>query len=193
MKQQKDRVRFKATAKLSKEGDDHLPHESVNYESFPGHWYERWTGLNLLKPLHDPVPCGPVVPQYYGYYVPVGGKATGRAYQSSIMLLEDCGKQVVIDEMNDAEKEECASLFLRMHEDHWTHNSPYERNVMVDEEEVLVVSKVGGGASMTFHTKKAFRLIDFGRSELTNVERDSNEACATEGSRVLSTFGAGGW
>lgn len=104
MKQQKDRMRFRATAKLSKEGDDHLPLESTNYESFPGHWYERWTGLNILKPLHDPVPCGPLVPQYYGYYVPAGGKTKGRAYQSPIMILEDCGKQVVIDQMDNADR-----------------------------------------------------------------------------------------
>jgi hypothetical protein len=104
MKQQKDRVRFQATAKLSKQGDDHLPIESTNYECFPGHWYERWTGLNFMKPLHDPMPCGPLVPQYYGYYVPEGGKARGRAYQSPIMIIEDCGKQVVLDQMSEPEK-----------------------------------------------------------------------------------------
>lgn len=110
VKEQKERVRFRVTAKLSKEGDLHLPRERANYESFPGHWYERWTGLNLVPPLHDPVPCGPVVPQYYGYYVPGSsgdggvGETMGEDYLSPIMLLEDCGKQVVIKELNKADR-----------------------------------------------------------------------------------------
>ncbi|KAG6838722.1 hypothetical protein H0H93_006434, partial [Arthromyces matolae] len=27
-------------------------------------------GLNVLPPMHDPVPVGTLVPQFYGYYVP---------------------------------------------------------------------------------------------------------------------------
>ncbi|KAH6908895.1 hypothetical protein BKA70DRAFT_1103452 [Coprinopsis sp. MPI-PUGE-AT-0042] len=241
LKQQQDRVRFRATAKLSKEGDHHLPRERENYESFPGHWYERWTGLNLVPPFHDPVPCGPVVPQYYGYYVPtasVEGTMAG-GYRSPIMLLEDCGKQVVIHQLNDADRDECASLFFRMHEDRWVHNSPFERNVMVDEEEVLVISHVdekgakrenlfrsngmvhtshwapppptpksfprtkGHGVKtmscgyvedceVVKHVMKTFRLIDFGRSVLTDVERDGDGLCTKEGDLVVAGFKVGG-
>jgi hypothetical protein len=140
-----------------------------------------------------------------------------------------------------------------MHEDHWVHNSPYERNVMVDEEEVLIASKLDGtgertipllssgkgraprwvlkpssssptlsptlesapveaagevtrthGATSTSygqmggyefvkHTKKNFRLIDFGRSELMNVEGVKDAGCEAERHRILSTFGSGVW
>ncbi|KAF9463965.1 hypothetical protein BDZ94DRAFT_1321506 [Collybia nuda] len=59
-------------AKLSLQYDKHLAVEAHNYQKFPKHFFEHWNGLNLLPPLHDPTPVGAVVPQFYGYYIPVG-------------------------------------------------------------------------------------------------------------------------
>ncbi|CAA7265739.1 unnamed protein product [Cyclocybe aegerita] len=57
-------------AKLSMECDNHLAREANNYQSFPRHFWEHWSGYNLILPIHDPVPIGPLAPQFYGYYVP---------------------------------------------------------------------------------------------------------------------------
>ncbi|KAF8894951.1 hypothetical protein CPB84DRAFT_1710693 [Gymnopilus junonius] len=57
------------TAKLSFQGDNHLAREAENYQAFPRHFFEHWSGYNIINPLHDPTPVGPVVPQFYGYYV----------------------------------------------------------------------------------------------------------------------------
>ncbi|CAA7265710.1 unnamed protein product [Cyclocybe aegerita] len=57
-------------AKLSIEDDYHLGREVKNYQGFPRHFWEHWSGYNLIHPIHDPVPIGPLAPQFYGYYVP---------------------------------------------------------------------------------------------------------------------------
>jgi hypothetical protein len=63
-------VRVKVVAKMSLEKDAHLEREAKNYQEFPRHFFEHWSGYNVLPPLHDPVPVGALVPQFYGYYVP---------------------------------------------------------------------------------------------------------------------------
>ncbi|KAF9483226.1 hypothetical protein BDN70DRAFT_852095 [Pholiota conissans] len=55
-------------AKLSIDGDPHLAREAENYQAFPRHFFEHWSGYNIVYPLKDPVPVAPLVPQYYGYY-----------------------------------------------------------------------------------------------------------------------------
>jgi hypothetical protein len=110
-------------AKLSHPDDDHLPHEAKNYQAFPTHFFQHFTGFNQLRPLHDPFPVGALVPQFYGYYVPEEGNKpmifdrkvpgsgvpgeAGRAmwketklkyeYRSPIMLLEYCGRAIPND------------------------------------------------------------------------------------------------
>ena len=56
-------------AKLSIQHDTHLANEAKSYQQFPRHFFENWSGYNIINPLHNPVPVGPVVPQFYGYYV----------------------------------------------------------------------------------------------------------------------------
>ena len=63
-------VRVKVVAKMSLEKDLHLEREARNYQEFPRHFFEHWSGYNVLPPSHDPVPVGALVPQFYGYYVP---------------------------------------------------------------------------------------------------------------------------
>ncbi|KDR75788.1 hypothetical protein GALMADRAFT_248488 [Galerina marginata CBS 339.88] len=55
-------------AKLSIQGDGHLAKEAENYQAFPRHFFEHWSGYNIIDPLHDPTPVGPLAPQFYGYY-----------------------------------------------------------------------------------------------------------------------------
>ncbi|KAG5647168.1 hypothetical protein DXG03_001123 [Asterophora parasitica] len=62
-------VRVRVVAKLSNYGDDHLKNEADNYQMFARHMFETWSGLNVLPPMHDPVPLGALVPRFYGYYV----------------------------------------------------------------------------------------------------------------------------
>lgn len=99
----------KVTAKISKELDSHLENEADNYQRFPNHFFEHWSGYNLISPLHDPVPVGAVVPQFYGYYKPDLESKTDLEskrppesddYLSPILLLEDCGKQVDVNELS---------------------------------------------------------------------------------------------
>lgn len=80
-------------AKLST-GDEHLDNEAENYESFPQHFFEHWSGYNVVDPMHKPVPVNAVVPQYYGYYVPEKNK-----HMSPILLMEDCGRQINVDDL----------------------------------------------------------------------------------------------
>ncbi|KAG5637639.1 hypothetical protein H0H81_003864 [Sphagnurus paluster] len=64
-------VKVRVMAKLSNNGDSHLVREARNYQRFEKHFFEHWSGFNVLPPMHDPVPVGALVPQFYGYYEPV--------------------------------------------------------------------------------------------------------------------------
>ena len=101
-------AKVKVAAKLSIQHDHHLGKEAEVYQAFPRHFFEHWSGFNVIKPLKDPTPVGPLVPQFYGYYVPDidcgseqsdsddsrSGSPEIRQYLSPILLIEDCGKQL---------------------------------------------------------------------------------------------------
>jgi len=120
-------VKVRLVAKLSKEEDEHLEKEARNYQRFERHMFEHWNGLNVLPPMHDPIPLGALVPQFYGHYVPepetevqpettghasLYGSADGspklqskpRGYLSPILLMEDCGSQVDVSDLTTDEK-----------------------------------------------------------------------------------------
>jgi len=65
--------------------------EAKIFNSFPKHLSEEWCGYNMVSPLSWPVPVGPVVPKFYGYYMPIGEK---KDKLSPIMLMEECGTPV---------------------------------------------------------------------------------------------------
>ena len=148
-------------AKLSMQGDPHLAHEAENYQSFPSHLSEHWSGYNIIPPLHDPVPVGAVVPQFYGYYVPEekSGDESSPTYLSPILLLENCGTPIDPKHLNKDEKQECAALLYRLHETGWSHGSFYERNILMQPGPLSKwpLYRLAGDV-------KSFRLIDFGRS-----------------------------
>ncbi|KAK7032438.1 hypothetical protein VNI00_012996 [Paramarasmius palmivorus] len=56
------------SAKISIPRDGHLAQEARNYQSFPESFQEHWSGLNIAYPLHEPTPCGAIVPGFYGFY-----------------------------------------------------------------------------------------------------------------------------
>ena len=64
------------------------------YNLFPEHLTQDWCGYNLVHPIKYPVPVGPVVPKFYGYYVPKGHEETDEDAPSPILLMEECGDPV---------------------------------------------------------------------------------------------------
>ena len=102
----------RVTAKISRQYDEHLSREARNYQDFPDHFFEHWNGYNLVAPIHDPVPVGAVVPQFYGYYKPDSDQTVSNSdsdsdddtYLSPIILMEDCGQQINVDKLNYDDK-----------------------------------------------------------------------------------------
>jgi len=88
-------------AKLSIPGDTHLAREAYNYERFPQWMSEHWSGLTYAYPVKQPTRCGAIVPSWYGYYVPEEKDDT---YLSPIMLIEDCGKPIDVDKLEEQDK-----------------------------------------------------------------------------------------
>jgi hypothetical protein len=72
-----------------------LLHEGKIYNQFPTHLQESWSGYNMVPNLFEPVPIGPVVPKFYGFYVPnttevaVEGESPTK---SPLLLIEECGE-----------------------------------------------------------------------------------------------------
>jgi hypothetical protein len=114
-------VKVNVAAKLSMPHDAHLRREANNYQSFPAHLFEHWSGYNIIQPLHDPVPVGAVLPQFYGYYVPEKNSNGGSPYLSAILILENCGIPIDPEALGKDDKNECASLLYRLHEAGWNH------------------------------------------------------------------------
>ena len=108
-------------------GDDHLYRESLDYQAFPDHFFQHRNGHNVVSPLNEPVPVGALVPQYCGRCVPdedilvrkertavvhqVGQSDMGDVcggeelcYHSPIILMENCGSPIDIDELNIDDK-----------------------------------------------------------------------------------------
>ena len=102
-------AKVRVAAKLSMPYDPHLNAEAEVYQAFPRNFFEHWSGFNVVKPLKVPTPVGPLVPQFYGYYVadidpaefdsesPESESQFHRYYRpyfSPILLLEDCGRKL---------------------------------------------------------------------------------------------------
>jgi hypothetical protein len=121
-------VKVGVAAKLSMRYDAHLDREANNYQAFPAHLFEHWSGYNIIEPLHEPVPVGAVLPQFYGHYVPEKNsdgdekdKYGNSQYLSAILLLENCGIPIDPETLDKDDKNECASLLYRLHEAGWSH------------------------------------------------------------------------
>lgn len=163
-------ARFRVAAKLSLPYDLHLAREASNYLQFPAHFFQHWTGYNVVPPIHDPTPVGALVPQFFGYYTPdtpSDSDSEGK-YSSPILLIEHCGKPIEVAKLGIDDRHECVALLFRFHFAGWLHESFAERNILMqkhhptcnpleeEEEEECEVSHK--------HRPYSFRLIDFGRS-----------------------------
>ncbi|KAK0230088.1 hypothetical protein IW262DRAFT_1262956 [Armillaria fumosa] len=151
-------------AKLSIKNDSDLEREATNYQRFPQHFFQHWSGYNIIAPLHDLTPALAVVPQFYGYYVPEEGAGKtcdddDGEYLSPILLLKDCGVPVDVDQLDLDDRHECASLLFRMHCEGWLHNSVYPRNILVQH------GDMSDWPICRRQADRRFRLIDFGRSQ----------------------------
>ncbi|KAK0190282.1 hypothetical protein F5146DRAFT_1193702 [Armillaria mellea] len=146
-------------AKLSIKNDGHLKCEAKDYQQFPEHFFQHWSGYNVIPPLHDPTPALAVVPQFYGYYAPEEGEAKDGEYLSPILLLEDCGVPVNVDELDMDDRHECASLLFRLHCEGWLHNSFFPRNILMQHGDMC------HWPACRNPQDHRFRLIDFGRSQ----------------------------
>ncbi|KAF5327707.1 hypothetical protein D9619_005074 [Psilocybe cf. subviscida] len=149
----------RVVAKLSKEADAHLTREAENYQRFPKYLFEHWSGLIKVPGVRNPVPAGPVVPQFYGYYVPDGRarenteESTGGTNTSSddsdkrhdvngehsgcaapilspILLLENCGQPIEPEDYGHDDSQECCSLVYRLRYAGFLHASVAQRNIV---------------------------------------------------------------
>ncbi|KAG6335968.1 hypothetical protein ID866_3121 [Astraeus odoratus] len=158
-------------AKLSFPYDTHLDQEARNYQSFPDHFFQHWSGYNIVRPLHNPVPVRAIVPQFYGYYVPDENNSKDvKSYLSPILLLEHCGTRLNTETLTMDEREECASLLLRFNDGGWLHESVFDRNLLVQQglpTEWPIDREVS--------ENRSFRLIDFGRSKPLDRNTDLKE------------------
>lgn len=152
-------ARVRVCAKMSFQHDAHLAREAANYQQFPSWLFEHWSGYNVVRPLHDPTPCGAVVPQFYGYYVPEK-PGNDEDYLSPLLLLEHCGKEIEVEDLSEDERNEAAALYFHFLDAEWTQGSIAPRNVLV-QSGPITESPLG---RVTTKKKKCFRLIDFGRA-----------------------------
>jgi hypothetical protein len=98
-------TKVSVAAKLSLEYDEHLRLEAYNYQRFPKHFFEHWSGYNIIRPFHHPVPLGAIVPQFYGYYkVDEASRGDGKEYMSPILLIEKCGTPIKFEELSIDDK-----------------------------------------------------------------------------------------
>ena len=112
----------------------HLAHEVKNYQEFPEHFFQNWSGYNLVWPLLHLVPVNALIPQFYSYYVPDDNKTScsfDHPYLSPILLLEHCGISLDPATLSLVDREECALLLLRFNHVGWLHESIAEHNVVM--------------------------------------------------------------
>ncbi|KAH7919271.1 hypothetical protein BV22DRAFT_1051156 [Leucogyrophana mollusca] len=169
-------AKVEVAVKLSIQHDTHLAREAENYQNFAPHLFEHWNGYNVVPPLHDPVPVGAVVPQFYGYYKPdkpvvEKGSQQGGSYLSPILLLEHCGKPINPDRLSLDDKHECASLLFRFHYEGWMHESFAARNILRQRGKP---EEWPSDREVSEH--QSFRLIDFGRSRYTEDNLGNDRA-----------------
>ncbi|KAF8309691.1 uncharacterized protein EI90DRAFT_1466416 [Cantharellus anzutake] len=154
-----------------------LENEAGIYASFPDAMSEGGNGYVLFTPkFKSPVPSGPVVPKFYGYYKPVYDpeyyaeeekdldqvlKECMKAFiegLSPILLMEHCGSQISPWRMSNDNRNKYMSLLHRMHLADYTHKSAHVRNVVVQPGPLTLPPR---SRSLK---DPSFRLVDFGRT-----------------------------
>ncbi|KAH9903238.1 hypothetical protein C8Q73DRAFT_798902 [Cubamyces lactineus] len=183
-----------------------LHNEARTYSAFPEHAQTEYCGYNVVPPCHYPVPIGPIVPKFYGFYLPVGedgktkdefalhGKehnmcredaACSVSWRSPILLMEECGEPVKPENFTVDERTECFSLLLRLHELRITQGSFYVRNVLIQP------GPLSARPSQRALGTPSFRIIDFGRARvlaylLAAIKETDAEKRQVERSRAIN-------
>ncbi|KAJ7207177.1 hypothetical protein GGX14DRAFT_366760 [Mycena pura] len=161
-----------------------LKNEGRIYDALPAHLSEGWSGFNAVRVpnaccMDTRVPATAVVPNFYGYFVPVEESRRGMA----ILLLEDCGKPIIaIDIMVLSTRAICSTFLYRLKHEEFMQNSFYDRNVLMQP----------GPLTLPPHRRSldtpSFRLIDFGRGrslEILLSEHEANGASEKARKRIL--------
>ncbi|KAJ4002308.1 hypothetical protein F5050DRAFT_1544809, partial [Lentinula boryana] len=158
-----------------------IEQEGRAYNAFPEYLKTSYSGYNLVPPIAHPVPAAACVPKFFGYYVPVNeaneaklqevnerSRIEERRWQpiSPLLLVEECGKDIVASELTRDERNECFTILLRLHHANFIHKSFYVRNFL---KQPGPLTKPPQERSIS---SPSFRLIDFGR---TRIWRDEME------------------
>ncbi|EMD36822.1 hypothetical protein CERSUDRAFT_51449, partial [Gelatoporia subvermispora B] len=152
-----------------------LRQEGVMYSRFPRHIQQEYSGYQVIRPIHYPVPVSPVVPKFYGYYAPVDddGKVNDEGYYdasddddypvggpSPILLIEECGDPIDSSELSLDDRCECYSHVVRLHHAGFVQNSFYVRNILVQP------GPLTRPPAERSREIPSFRIIDFGRGQI---------------------------
>ncbi|KAJ7048504.1 hypothetical protein C8F01DRAFT_92913 [Mycena amicta] len=168
-----------------------LENEAAMYTAMRKRWpvlSEHWSGFNAISEARHPtdddvgfdvrVPATAVVPQFYGYYVPVDSTSRSRP----LMLLENCGVQITPRQLSQRDKMTCHTLIHRLWFAGVAQGSVYERNFVVQR----------GPLTHPPHLRSrldnsSFRIIDFGRGEwIEEVQRELDWGKMTGEQRRIS-------
>ncbi|KAH9848129.1 hypothetical protein C2E23DRAFT_469180 [Lenzites betulinus] len=156
-----------------------LHNEARVYEQFPQQAQQEYCGFNIVPPCRFPVPVGPIVPKYYGFYLPfdedgdtwdITAEEAREVHQectedepceldwpSPILLMEECGEPVQPEKFTIDQRTECFSLVLRLHALNITQRSFYVRNIMIQP------GPLSAPPAKRTYEHPSFRIIDFGR------------------------------
>ncbi|KAI0090884.1 hypothetical protein BDY19DRAFT_938114 [Irpex rosettiformis] len=161
------------TAKLAMHNlDDQemLRHEAMIYNKMPKHMSEDWCGYNFVAPVVQPVPVGPVVPKFYGFYEPVEDdeRYPYKRECSPILLMEECGRPIVPKRLSADERTECLSLMFRLHLQRFVQNSFFIRNILRQPGPLYRPPEERSDDT------PSFRIIDFGRASLFKYDEDDS-------------------
>ncbi|TFK94117.1 hypothetical protein K466DRAFT_446326, partial [Polyporus arcularius HHB13444] len=166
-----------------------LHQEAAMYTSFPRDFMEEShrpspTLANCVPNAPEQV-LPPVVPKFYGYYLPVDddGNFFGRTHinckedgtcdvdwPARLLLVEECGAPIEPEDFTHDQRLECFSLFQRLHEAGFVQYSPYRRNMLVQPGPLSAPRRERSFAA------PSFRIIDFGRGENRQIEREDGDA-----------------
>ncbi|KAF5335462.1 hypothetical protein D9611_012156 [Ephemerocybe angulata] len=95
-------------------------------------------------------------------------------YRSPILLMESCGESMcdIIDTMSIDDRQQCASLFFRLHYAGWVHHSAASRNILYQPGPLTAhpLERQKNATKTPSRRQTSFRLIDFGRSKPTYGE-----------------------
>ncbi|KAI0695990.1 hypothetical protein BC835DRAFT_1344032 [Cytidiella melzeri] len=140
-----------------------LKNEGEIYNKLPKHMSENWCGYNLVAPIPHPVPVGPIVPKFYGYYVPFEDSEED-GDPSPVLLLEECGEPIKPHRLTVDQKTECYSLMYRLHRENVVQNSFFVRNILRQPGPLHVAPEERSDDT------PSFRIIDFGTATIYKQE-----------------------